>query len=591
MEANYWTKSLNRRLSRRRALVGVGTAGAAAAALATVGCGGESKVTSEIAVEGGLAQAKDTTSIATRGGVYRNITSADAQTMDVGTTSNYTAYAVANMIYSRLLKAKSGMGIPGITAEIDGDLAEGWEVTEDGTRWTFKLRPSVKMHKVPPLNGREMDMEDVLLSWQRFAEKNPRRIRFDMVDKVETPDARTISFKLKFPYAPFGVIMADASSFWVMPKEVAQGKVDYRSTGAGTGPWVLDEYRPSSYFTYKRHDEYFLPGLPYMDKIDYPIVPEYAARVAQFRAGNVYDFTPIDSDVVGLRDALPDTLIYQGDFTLSWPVIFLGRTDAVWKGTADIRLRRALSLAMDRDAYIDMLYGVDRLRSAGFQNIEVRWHNAFSVGWPWWLDPKSKEFGWPDKEPATWYKYNPAEAKKLIAAAGYPNGIETDLNYWSIFMAGGTFRKEVETTAGFWQDVGIKLRLVGHEQAEYLDKIVANGEVKGIVVSPSGEYNEVDSLIKAQWTVPSDRNPPAYDDPEFNAMFDKQRRTFDTNERKAILWDMQKWITQHMWGVPWGGQATSTFTFVRPWVQNWRVYRSSPDSMLRRWMDQTKMKS
>ena len=587
-DSGYWARLPGRRITRRRALA---AAGAGAAGLALAACGGKSeKVSSDIAVQGGLAQPKDTSAIAVRGGVYKNVTTRDTQTFDVGATSNFTAYGAGSLIYSRILKSKSGMGIPPVTAELDGDLAEGWEVGEDGTRWTFRLRPNIKMHNVAPLNGRALDIEDVSLSWQRFAEKNPRRIRFDMVEKIETPDARTISYKLKFPYAPFGVIMADFSSFWVMPKEVAQEKVDYRGTGAGSGPWVLEEYRPSAYAVYRRHEDYFLPGLPYMDKVEYPIVSEYATRLAQFKAGNIYEYTPIQNDVVNLRADLPDALIYQGDFTLGWPVIFQGRTDPVWKSNGDIRLRRALSVAIDRDLYIDALYGVSDLQKAGFANIEARWHNMVGAGWPWWLDPKSKEFGWPDKEPAKWLKYDPVEAKALLSAAGYPNGIDSEVHYWSTFLAGGTFRMEVETTLGFWSDVGIRLKQVGSEQAEYLDKIVALGDFKGITVSPSGEYNEVDSLIKAQWTLPSDRNPPGYDDPEFNAMFEKQRRTFDMNERKAIIWEMQKWLAQRMWYVPWGGQATSSFNFVRPWVQNVQVFRASPDSMIRRWMDPSKMK-
>lgn len=584
---DYWTRALRTRITRRR---GLAVAAAGAAGLALAGCGRSDKVSSDIAVEGGLARPKDTSSIAAPGGVYRSVTNRDVQTFDVGATSNFTAYGAAPLIYSRILKTKSGMGIPPVTAELDGDLAERWEVADEGTRWTFRLRNGVKMHSVPPLNGRGLEMDDVTLSWQRFADKNPRRVRYDMVEKVESPDDHTISFKLKFPYAPFGVIMSDISSFWVMPKEVAQEKVDYRSTGAGTGPWVLEEYRPSSYAVYRKNENYFLPGLPYMDKVEYPIVPEYAARLAQFKAGNIFEYSPIQSDIISLKNDVPSALIYQGDFSLGWPVIFLGRTDPIWKGTADIRLRRALSVAIDRDLYIDTLYGVSDLQTAGFANIESRWHNMVGAGWPWWLDPKSKEFGWPDKEPATWYKYDPSEAKKLLSAAGYPNGIESEAHYWSTFMTGGTFRTEVEMTLGFWSEVGIRLKQVGHEQAEWLDKIVAQGDVKGVCVSPSGEYNEVDTLIKQQWTMPSDRNPPGYDDPEFNAMFEKQRRTFDTNERKAIIWDIQKWLTQRMWGVPWGGQATSSFNFVWPWVQNVQVFRASPDSLLRRWLDQEKMK-
>jgi ABC-type transport system substrate-binding protein len=115
----------------------------------------------------------------------------------------------------------------------------------------------------------------------------------------------------------------------------------------------------------------------------------------------------------------------------------------------------------------------------------------------------------------------------------------------------------------------------------------------GIAVSPSGEYNEVDTLLTSQWRLvpgaPNDRNPPAYNNAELNAMLDKQRRTLDEEERTQVLHDIQKWLSDRLWGIPWGGQATSGFSFYYPWIQNVQVFRGSPDSLTRVWIDQTKL--
>ncbi len=593
---SYWHRQLSARISRRRALAGGGLAAGSMAALSLVGCsssGGSKKVDTGIAIQGGLATPKDTSSIAVEGGTYKTYATADVQTFDVGETSNFTAYAAAPFIYSRILKLKSGLGIPAITDQIDGDLAEKWEVLPDGTQWTFHLRPNVKMHNVPPLNGRDLDIGDVSISWERFIAKNPRKIRYDMIDSVETPDAHTIVFKLKFPYAPFGIILADASSFWVMPKEVAQGSVDYRARGAGSGPYVLDQYNPSSFYNYKRHDAYFLPGLPYIDTWEYPIVAEYATRLAEFKAGNIYALTPNSSDIINLKSEVPNALIYQGDFTLGWPVIFFGKTDPVWHGlNGDVRLRRAMSMALDRDQYIDTVYSTSELEKAGFTGLESRWDNMISSGWPQWLDPRSKEMGYPDSGPGQWFKHDPTAAKQLLSAAGYPNGLDTEIHYATIFLSGATFRSQIDITVGFLQDVGIRAREVGEDfNSVYLPKTVAAGTFNGFSASPSGEYNEVDTLLKSQWTVPSDRNPVGYNDPALNDLIEKQRRTLDAQARKSVIADIQKFVADRLWGIPWGGQANSSFTFAYPWMQNVQVYRSVPDLGMRLWIDQSKLKS
>lgn len=594
MTGSYWTRSLKHRISRRRALAGAGGAGLGTAALLLAGCGSDKpQVTADIDIAGGLARPKDTSAIAVPGGTYKSVTTADVQTFDVGATSNFTAYTAAPFVYSRIVKSKSIPTQP-VGKEIDGDLAEKWEVTNDGTQWTFHFRDA-KMQPVPPLNGRPVDIEDVRLSWERFAAKNPRRNRYDMIDKVETPDAKTMVFKLKFPYGPFGKILADTSAFWVMPKEVAQEKVDYRSTAAGSGPYMLEEFRPSAYVNWKKNPNYFLQGLPYVDRYEYPIVTEYASRLAQFKAGNVYSLTPNQTDILLLRQDVPSALIYQPDFSTGWPVIFFGRTDPVFHGEkGDVRIRRALSMAIDRDLYIDTFYNASQLKAAGFANIDSRWHNMLSCGWPYWLDPQSKEMGWPDKAPGLWYKYDPAEAKKLLAAAGYPNGIDMEVHYATIFLAGAIFRSQVEATIGFWQEIGFRIKQVPEDfNNVFLPKTVEKGDMGGLAVSPSGEYNEVDTLLVSQWSIvpgaPNDRNPPGYNDPELNSMIDKQRRTLDENERTKVLYDIQKFLSDRMWGVPWGGQATSNFTFYYPWIQNVQVFRAAPDSIIRAWIDQTKL--
>jgi peptide/nickel transport system substrate-binding protein len=579
---NYWGRLHAAVVSRRRALAIGLSLGTGAAAATLVGCGGGDAT--GVRIVGGLAEARDTSAQAVAGGVYRTFYTREADTLDVGASDNYVAYGFATYYYSRILKAKSGLGIDPNSMELDGDLAQSWEVTPDAQTWTFRLRPGGRMQNVQPLNGRLIDVEDVAMSWERFRAKSPRRQRYFMVEKVETPDAQTVVFKLNEPYAPFGVIMADTSGFWVMPKEYAREEIDGRNTAVGSGPWIQEKQVPSALREFRRNPDYFLDGLPYMERVELPLVSEYVQRLAQFKAGNIYSLTPASSDVMSVRKDVPDALMWKGDFGLGWPVIFFGRVDRTFE---DIRLKRALSMSLDRDLFLDTFFDVENFRKEGL-DVEVRWDNMLSCGYErWWLDPRdSKEMGYPDKPPGKWYRHDIAEAKALLSAAGHPNGLDSEAHTWP--TAGAQFIQQVQATIGMWAEAGIRLRLVMDDFATvFLPRSVVQGAAVGLNLTPSGEYNEVDQVLRGQWQ-PGPRNPSHYQRPYVDEMITKQSITLDTEERRRILWDLQKYLSDDMNYVAWNGQASTTYSFTQPWVMNNRVFRSTPDSLARLWLDPKK---
>lgn len=587
---NYTSKP-GRRITRRHAL-GAGVAlGLGVTSLAIAGCGTDDHGEPADSTGSGLAKASDMTKQAVRGGVSHDYRTTDIQTFDLATTSNYTAIMYGVNYYSRLFKRKCVPLGPAITPEFDGDLVASWEVQDGGLRWVLKLRPGVKMQNVPPLNGRALDVEDVTMSWERFSKLSPRRLRFDFVESVTAPDANTIVVKNNFPMGPFGLLFADNSGFYVMPKEVAQGKVDFRPVGYGSGPWIVDDYQRSAILTLRRNPDYFIPGVPYRDKIEQPIVKEYAQLMAQFRAGNIESLTPNTADIIDLKRDMPDTLMWEGEFGTSMNIILFSAKDREFNAARDVRIRRALSMGRDRDTFLDVFNNVEKMRSAGYA-VETRWDNLVSAGFPFYLDPKSKEMGWPDKAPAKWYKHDPSEAKKLLAAAGVPEGFKTDLVYSTIFQTfyGGQFNNWVEATAQMWGEIGLKFDLKPQEFTVFEPTSVGKGEFKGVVCTPYGEYYDEDAFFKANYTPGTDRNPAMWDDPEVHRLIDKQRREFNLEERRKILYDLQKYLSDNMMNIPWAGQTTSNFTFVRPWVMNYRVHRQAPDSSLFIWLDEAKRK-
>src|ERR1043166_969416 len=148
-----------------------------------------------------------------------------------------------------------------------GDLAESWEWSPDGLQITMKLRPGVKWHNKPPVNGRLFDAEAVLFTWDRFTRRSSNRaaianaINPDApVVSLTAPDARTVVIKLKEPvvYA-LGLFADDRSGGMAnIPKET-DSKFDPRGDIIGSGPFVLSSYTPSVGFVLKRNPDYFDP--------------------------------------------------------------------------------------------------------------------------------------------------------------------------------------------------------------------------------------------------------------------------------------------------------------------------------------------
>ena len=594
---SYWDRVAGTRATRRRAVAGSLALAGGVAALAACGSNEGTAGGDDLA----LASAKDTSSGAVRGGVLRSYMSREPLTFDVGTSDVSTTHGFGYRFFARLLKIKSGPGGEYEAQLPDGDFAESWS-TADGLTWIFKVRQGARMQNVSPLDGRPIDAEDVTMSWDRFKAKNPKRGRYAMVDTVRAVDTRTVEIKLKYPYAPFTRILADTLGFWVMPKEYAQEKIDARNTAVGSGPWILDKYQPSALMEMRRNPDYFMSGLPYLDRVELPLVTESAQQRAQFLAKAIYAYTPNADDVWSLRSDVPGALMWKGMWTVGWPVIFFGRKE-IDPTFHDVRVRRALSMAINREEFIDTFFDVSGSKQRGMQ-AEVRWSNAIAPGWAEWLDPRSKETGYPDKAPGKWYKYDPAEAKKLLTAAGYANGIDTTGFYFT--GQSSDFMRRVQVTYDYFQQIGVRCKLEGQDYyTQFIPESVLKGNSKGIGFTPSGEFNEVDQMLydhfmpqRNYWDPPgrvsgpegtSNRNPGNFADPDINALIEKQRRAMDMQERKAIIQEIQTRLSDVLWEIPWNGEADTGYTFTHPWLMNERVWRATPDSSIRLWIDPKKL--
>jgi peptide/nickel transport system substrate-binding protein len=433
--------------------------------------------------------------------------------------------------HSRLLKHKAGPAVLPGTFQLEGDLAESWTQPDDVT-CVFKLRRGVRFHPRPPVNGRELTADDVVYSVERFrtVKGNPQAYMLAVVDKVQAVDRYTVKFTLKEPYAWFLDMIANPMTLPIVARECVEKFGDLKKAEAtvGTGPWMLEGYRPNIGFTFVRHPGYFQPGLPHIDRIEVTIDDDNASRMTAFLAGkydlgwenggaiNRTDWHAMHERLKSLRPRLrtmehPSNVVYR---------VFM-RTDRA--PFSDVRVRRAISMAISRGEIID---GV-----------------AEGVGWLNGAVPMAfRDWALPVDELGDtlygYYRHDPAEAKRLLAEAGYPRGFASVMdfnNYGSSFMDDA-----IALILRQLKSVGIETRLNQKEYGAYI-ATTATGNYEAMYYGAT-PFLDPDNYLYTNYAPGHPRNVAKVNDPTLTDLLVRQRRTADVAARRKLLHDIQRHV-------------------------------------------------
>src|SRR5215831_11495098 len=252
-----------------------------------------------------------------RGGILR-VRGFDPPHFDPHLTINNYTHSTLSLVYSRLVRHQAGPEVQPGTFPLEPDLAERWEELND-TTYVFHLRQGVQWHNKPPVNGRELVAEDIKFTYDRFlTEKgNANRYMLEPVDRVEVVDRYTVKFLLKEPFVWLVNTLAYPWSMWIVAPEVVQhfGDLKKVETAIGTGPFILERYEPNVKTVFIRNPEYFRPGQPYVDGVEWLVIPDESTGLAMYRTGQI-DLGPTGAwgvrqqDVEALKKSHPH-LIYQ----------------------------------------------------------------------------------------------------------------------------------------------------------------------------------------------------------------------------------------------------------------------------------------
>jgi peptide/nickel transport system substrate-binding protein len=469
------------------------------------------------------------------------------------------------MVYGRLFKFKGGPGIRGNDANPTGDIAESAEPTPDGLTWTVKIRPNAKFHNVAPVNGREVTTDDVKFSWERATgEKGINRTSFDFIEKAEFVDPKTIVFSLKEPNAAFLEVLADLNLLWIMPRE-ADGRFDTATTAVGSGPWIMESYTPSVGFKFRRNPEWNETGFPLLDGVNLTIVKEYATGLAQFQSGSLDLYGINAKDIVSLKRQMPQTQL-SGELGIGLNQFYFdGVPTAPWR---DPRVRQAISMALDRDALLDLAYNVKELRDGGLE-VDAPWNNVVPAGHTrFWLDPKSDSHG----ESGRYFRHDPAEAKKLLAAAGFPNGFDAKYQY-SVNVYGAIHNLVAEASAEFLNQIGVKTTIEAQDyNAKYYTQTY-RGQFEGIAFGPETSFPEAGSYPIRQFT-PNPLNKSRASDPMLEKLARDQQRELNEDKRRDIFYEIQKAHAAQMYLVPSSYGGGVAWSGHQPWLKNSLDFRT-----------------
>jgi len=411
--------------------------------------------------------------------------------------------------------------------DIVPELAESWAWSADGTRLTFTLRAGVKWH-----DGKPFTADDVKCTWElltgRASEKlraNPRRSWWGNVAEVTVDSPTQATFVLQRPQPAILALIASGYTpiypCHVPPREM-------RLHPIGTGPFKFVEFKPNETIKLIRNPDYWKPGRPYLDGIEYTIIPNRSTAILAFVAGK-FDLTfPYEITVPLRKDIMEQAPQARCDLvTTNASTNLLVNRDAPPFDNPD--LRRALALALDRKGFIDIL-------ADGQGDIGAAM-----------LPPPQGLWGMPAELLATLPGYGPdiaknrAEAQALMRKVGY--GPDKPLAVKVAARNIPTYRDPAVILIDQLKQIGIDAELDPVDTAAWFPKLTRKDYQIGINNTGSG-VDDPDQQFFENYGCGSERNYTGYCSTELEKRFVAQSEMADRDKRRRLVRDIDKQLQE-----------------------------------------------
>ena len=384
-------------------------------------------------------------------------------------------------------------------------LAESWSESEDGLVYEFKLRPNLKFH-----NGDPLTTEDVAFSFERY-HGAAAKVLHDHVKQVEIVDSRVVRFHLAAPWPDFMTFFGTTASAAgiVLPKKYLTqvGDEGFKKHPIGAGPYKFVSSQPGIEVVLEAFPDYWR-RVPYVKTLVMRSVPEATTRALMLRTGEADIAYALDGpDAEGLQKTPGIRIVATKHASIFW-IEFARQWDpkSPWH---DIRLRQAVNYAIDRKG-ISHAACLDFCPPAGV------------------IVPRVMEFAL--QVPAL--PYDPDKAKKLLAEAGYPNGIDA-----GDFAAIPGFPTVAEAVVNDLNAVGIRVRFRQMERATFYANWLQK-KLPDLYMTASGNSGNAASRVEAFIQSKGAYANGGY--PDIDALFQQQAGERDPKKREAVLYKIQQ---------------------------------------------------
>jgi len=407
------------------------------------------------------------------------------------------------------------------------DLATSWSINEEGTELTFPLRQGVKWH-----DGKPFTAADVKCTWDLLSGKaseklriNPRKSWYTNIDEVTANGDYEVTLHLKRPQPSLLALLA---SGWAPIYPCHVSPRDMRSRPIGTGPFKFVEFKPNEIIRVAKNPDYWKPGRPYLDGIDWVIIKDTSTRNLAFVAGKVDLYSPHNISIPIVKDIKSQALqaICEVAPTNVNRTLIINREKPPFDN-AD--LRRAMSLTLDRKAFIDIISeGQGDIGGTMLPGPEGIWSMPLEL---------LKTLPGYDPDVAK----NRAAARRIMESLGYGRDKRLAVTVSTRNVPG--YRDAAVILIDQLKEIYIDGQLETIDTTQWYPRIMRKDFTVGLNVSESA-VDDPDQQFYENYVCAAERNYTGYCSPEVDKLVDQQSAEFDKEKRKHLVWEIEKRLAQ-----------------------------------------------
>jgi peptide/nickel transport system substrate-binding protein len=407
------------------------------------------------------------------------------------------------------------------------DLVSSWSWNEEGTALTFTLRQGVKWHDGKPFTAR-----DVKCTWDLLTGKaneklrvNPRKSWYRNLDEVAVDGDYQVTFRLKRPQPAFIALLASGWSP-VYPCHVSPR--DMRTHPIGTGPFKFVEFKPNEVIRVARNPDYWKTGRPYLDGIEYTIIKNPSTAIMAFAAGN-FERYAVGILSIPLMKQIQSQAPQAICEVVPWNIPRMLLVNRAAPPFDNPDLRRALALALDRQAFIDILGD-----------------GQGSIGGAM-MPPPAGAWGMSPEVLATLPTYGPdvaknrAEAREIMKRLGY--GPDKRLVLKVTTRNVPAYRDPTVLLIDQLKEIHIDGELDAVDTPQWYPKVMRKDYTVGVTVGENG-LDDPDQQFYENYACGSERNYTGYCNADTDKLIDGQSMEADPGKRKQIVWEIEKRLAE-----------------------------------------------